>query len=48
VNVGRLLIGKRHGGMAKVQYGELGVEGVYDIYILMFRIASRDFCLLLS
>jgi len=27
VNVGRLLIGKRHGGMAKVRYGELGVEG---------------------
>ena len=27
VNVGRLLIGKRHGGMAEVRYGELGVEG---------------------
>jgi len=29
VNDGRLLIGKRHGGMTKVRYGELGVEGGY-------------------
>jgi hypothetical protein len=26
VNFGRVLTGKRHGGMAKVRYGELGVE----------------------
>lgn len=35
VNAGRLLIGKRH--------GELGVEGGYGSYILMFRIASEIF-----
>jgi len=43
VNVGRLLIGKRHGGMTKVQYVELGVEGGCDSYIPMFRIASEIF-----
>jgi hypothetical protein len=43
VKVGRLVIGKRHGGMAKVRYGELGVEGGYGSYILMFRIASEIF-----